>query len=211
LVMGLYQPTSGSVLVDGVDVRQIDPADLRRNVASVGQDALLFYGTLRDNIALAQPHVDDAEVLAAARAAGLGPFIDRHPQGLHLQVGERGELLSGGQRQAIALARALLHGGAIVCLDEPTSAMDHASEAFVAQRLREHLVRRTLLLSTHRRTMLPLADRLIVVDEGRIVADGPRDKILAALEAPGSKSPPITGARSTAVVTADVKPVKSGA
>ena len=182
LVMGLYQPTSGAVLIDGVDIRQIDPAEIRRNVASVGQDALLFYGSLRDNIALGMQHADDAEVLAAAHAAGLGAFIDKHPQGLHLQVGERGEQLSGGQRQAIALARALLHGGSMMCLDEPTSAMDHASEAFVTQHLKVHAKTRTLLVSTHRRTLLPLASRLIVIDEGRVVADGPRDKVLLALE-----------------------------
>lgn len=190
LVMGLYQPTSGAVLIDGVDIRQIDPAEIRRNVASVGQDALLFYGTLRENIALGMPHADDADVLTAAHAAGLGAFIDKHPQGLHLQVGERGELLSGGQRQAIALARALLHGGPMLCLDEPTSAMDHASEAFVTQCLTAHAKTRTMLVSTHRRTLLPLATRLIVIDEGRVVADGPRDKVLLALEsAPTVRKP----------------------
>ncbi len=184
LVMGLYQPTSGSVLIDGVDIRQMDPADVRRNIASVGQDALLFFGTLRDNIALGQPHADDNDVLAAAQAAALGHFIDKHPQGLHLQVGERGEQLSGGQRQAVALARALLHGGPMMCLDEPTSAMDHASESLVTQRLMAHAKSRTLLLATHRRTMLPMATRLIVIDEGRVVADGPRDAVLKAIETP---------------------------
>jgi ATP-binding cassette, subfamily C, bacterial LapB len=182
LVLGLYQPTSGSIAMDGVDIRQIDPAELRRNVASLGQDSLLFYGSLRDNVALGQAHADDADVFAAAQAAGLAAFVNRHPQGMHMPVGERGEQLSGGQRQAVALARAYLHGGPILCLDEPTSAMDHVSEAFVQQRLTVHARGRTVLLATHRRTMLPLATRLIVMDEGKVVADGPRDTVLAALE-----------------------------
>jgi ATP-binding cassette, subfamily C, bacterial LapB len=205
LLMGLYQPTSGSVRFDGVDSAQFDPASLRRDIASVGQDNLLFQGSLRDNVALAMPQADDADILAAAHAAGLGHFIDRHPKGLLLQVGERGEGLSGGQRQAVALARALLRGGAILCLDEPTSAMDHASESLVAGHLASHLragasvgvaaggsadaTARTMILSTHRRSLLALVTRVIVVDDGRIVADGPRDRVLATIEAPKAASP----------------------
>lgn len=189
LMLGLYQSQEGSVMVDGVDVRQLDPAELRRQVASVAQDALLFYGSLRENIALTLPHADDAEVLAAAQAAGLAPFINRHPLGMAMPVGERGELLSGGQRQGVAMARALLHGGSMLCLDEPTSALDQSTEAWVVQQLREHAKGRTVLIATHRRSLLPLATRVIVLDEGRVVADGPRDKILKLLDGgtPGAR------------------------
>lgn len=184
LAMGLYQPSSGAVLIDGVDIRQLDPAELRANMASMSQDALLFWGTLRENVALGQPHAEDADVLAAVHAVGLEGFVNAHPHGLNLQVGERGEALSGGQRQAVALARALLRGGAVLCLDEPTSAMDHASEALVLQNLQGHAKARTVMLATHRRTLLPLASRIIVIDQGRIVMDGPAAAVLASTGAP---------------------------
>jgi ATP-binding cassette, subfamily C, bacterial LapB len=197
LMLGLYQPTQGAVLVDGIDIRQIDPADLREGIASMSQDSVLFYGTLRENIGLAKPHADDTEVLAAARAAGLGAFIDRHPQGLNLSVGERGESLSGGQRQAVALARALLHGGRILCLDEPTSAMDHATEAAVIASLKAHALAlaggRTIIMATHRPSLLPMASRIVVMDQGRIVMQGPAAQVLAA-QAPSAVSGAASGA-----------------
>jgi ATP-binding cassette, subfamily C, bacterial LapB len=189
LMLGLYQPTQGAVLVDGIDIRQIDPADLREGIASMSQDSVLFYGTLRENIAYAKPHADDEAVLEAARASGLGSFIDRHPKGLNLPVGERGESLSGGQRQAVALARALLHGGRIVCLDEPTSAMDHASEAAVIASLRAHAKGRTLIIATHRPSMLAMATRIVVMDEGRVVTQGPAAQVLGAPAAQGLSAP----------------------
>lgn len=181
LVLGLYEPSAGAVLLDGTDLRQIDPADLRRHVGCVPQDVFLFQGTLRENIVMGAPHADDAAVLRAARIAGVDDFASRHPLGYDMVAGERGEALSGGQRQAVAVARALLLDPPILILDEPTSAMDNAAESRFKARLARELPGRTLLLVTHRASLLSLVDRLIVLDNGRIVADGPRDRVLKAL------------------------------
>jgi ATP-binding cassette subfamily C protein LapB len=183
LMLGLYHPSAGAVLLDGIDLRQLDPADVRRNMAYVSQDITLFYGTLRENITLGMPYADDQSVATAAEIACLTEFIHRHPRGYDLQVGERGELLSGGQRQSVGLARALLHNAPLLLLDEPTSAMDFSTEAQVTRRVADFAVGRTVVLVTHRTSMLALVDRVIVVDGGRIVADGPRDRILEALQA----------------------------
>ncbi len=181
LVLGLYEPDGGAVLVDGTDLRQIDPADLRRNIGCVPQDVCLFQGTLRENIAMGAPHVDDEAVLRAARSAGVEDFAARHPMGYDLAVGERGEALSGGQRQAIAIARALLLDPPILVLDEPTSFMDNAAESRFKARLAAELKGRTLLLVTHRVSLFSLVDRLLVLDAGRLVADGPREEVLRLL------------------------------
>ena len=183
LVLGLYEPDQGAVLVDGTDLRQIDPADLRRSIGCVLQDACLFHGTIRDNITLGAPFADDEAVLRAARIAGVEDFVARHPLGFDLNVGERGERLSGGQRQAVALARALLPDPPILVLDEPSSAMDNGAEGRLKQRLEQILPGKTLLLVTHRASLLSLVDRLIVLDGGRVVADGPRHDVLKALAA----------------------------
>jgi ATP-binding cassette subfamily C protein LapB len=185
LVMGLYQPmqdNGGAVLLDGIDLRQLDPADVRRNIAHVAQDVLLFHGSLRDNIAFGLPHADDSAIVAAAEVAGLTEFVHRHPKGFDLPVGERGELLSGGQRQAVGIARAVLHNAPILLLDEPTSAMDFSTEAHVTQCLSEFAQGKTVLLVTHRTSLLSFVKRVIVVDNGRIVADGPRERIMEALQ-----------------------------
>ncbi|HET9820655.1 MAG TPA: type I secretion system permease/ATPase [Burkholderiaceae bacterium] len=182
LVMGLYQPTSGAVLLDGIDVRQLDPADVRRNIGHVAQDVLLFQGSLRDNIAFGLPHADDAAIAAAADVAGLAEFVNRHPRGFGLPVGERGELLSGGQRQAVGIARAVLHNAPLLLLDEPTSAMDFSTEAQVTQRLAAFARGKTVLLVTHRTSLLAMVERVIVIDHGRVVADGPRERIMEALQ-----------------------------
>jgi len=181
LVLGLYEPDQGAVLLDGTDLRQIDPADLRRHIGCVLQDVVLFHGTVRDNITLGAPFADDQAVLRAARIAGVEDFVARHPLGFDLNVGERGERLSGGQRQAVAVARALLLDPPILVLDEPSSAMDHGAEGRLKQRLEQELPDRTLLLVTHRASLLSLVERLIVLDGGRVVADGPRPEILKAL------------------------------
>ncbi len=181
LVLGLYRPTAGAVLIDGIDQRQIDPAELRRQIGYVQQDVMLFYGTLRENIALAAPLADDAEVIRAARIAGLLELVNQHPQGFEMQVGERGESLSGGQRQSVAIARALLGDPPLLLLDEPTAAMDHASEEALKRSLADHGRGKTLLLVSHRSSLLDLVERLIVIDSGRIVADGPRQQVMAAL------------------------------
>ncbi len=181
LMLSIYEPSDGAVLLDGTDLRQIDPADSRRNIGCVPQDVYLFFGSVRDNIAIGVPHADDAAILRAARIAGVEDFVRQTPLGFDLQVGERGQALSGGQRQTIALARALIHDPPILILDEPTSSMDNRSEEQFKAKLQEILADKTLVLITHRASLLSLVDRLIVVDVGKVVADGPKDKVLRAL------------------------------
>jgi ATP-binding cassette subfamily C protein LapB len=181
LITSLYTPSSGMVLIDGVDIRQLDPADTRSSAGFVSQDIMLFYGTLRENIALGKPHIDDAAILTAANIAGLTDFINAHPEGLAMSVGERGELLSGGQRQAVGIARAVLNHAPILLMDEPTSAMDYSTETAVAANIAKFCAGRTLLIATHRSTLLTMCDRIIVMDAGRIVADGPRESVMSAL------------------------------
>jgi ATP-binding cassette subfamily C protein LapB len=181
LILGLHEPTEGSIRLDGTDIKQIDPADLRRSIGYVAQDVFLFYGSVRDNIAMGAPYVDDAAILRAAHISGVDSFISKHPHGFDLQVGERGENLSGGQRQAIAIARALVRDPSVLMMDEPTSAMDKGSEDWFISRLEETLEGRTLIIVTQRVSLLTLVDRLIVMDGGRIVADGPRDSVIETL------------------------------
>jgi ATP-binding cassette subfamily C protein LapB len=182
LVIGLYEPDEGAVLVDGTDVRQIDPADLRRNIGSVPQDVYLFFGSVKDNIAIGAPFIDDETVRRAARITGVEEFVNRHPMGYDMPVGERGQLVSGGQRQSIAIARALLREPPILLFDEPTSAMDNTSEGRFKARLANIIEDKTVLLVTHRGSMLSLVERLIVIDGGKIVADGPKQDVLDALK-----------------------------
>jgi ATP-binding cassette, subfamily C, bacterial LapB len=182
LMMGLFTPTTGAVLVDGVDLRQLDPADLRRNVGYVSQDSMLFYGTLRENIAIGAPYADDRALIEAAEMGGLTEFVNRHAEGFDMLIGERGESLSGGQRQGVAIARAMLLDPPILLLDEPTSSMDFSSEAQFKDRLRRFAEQKTLVVVTHRTSLIDLANRIIVVDAGRIVADGPRDQVVDALQ-----------------------------
>ncbi len=182
LILGLFRPTGGSIRVDGIDTNQIDPAELRRNIGYVPQDVVLFYGSLRDNIAMGSPHVHDASVAAAADQAGLTGFVNSHPQGFDMIIGERGDTLSGGQRKAVAIARALLNSPPSLLLDEPTSNMDHSTERQIYQTLEAVLPGRTLVLVTHHNALLSLVDRLIVIDQGRIVADGPKAQVMQALQ-----------------------------
>jgi len=181
LALALYQPTEGAVLLDGVDVRQIDPADVRRAIGHVPQDPLLFYGSLKHNLAMGAPYADDASILAAANLAGVTDFANLHPDGFDMVIGERGESLSGGQRQSVAVARALINDPPILLLDEPSSNMDHQSEAQLRKRLGEASATKTILLVTHRTALLDLVDRLIVIDNGHIVADGPKEQVVEAL------------------------------
>lgn len=181
IIMGLYDPDGGAVLIDDTDQRQIDPADLRRNIAYIPQEVVLFSGTLRDNICASMPHATDEEVLAASKAAGVDEFVSRLPQGYDTPVGERGEGLSGGQRQAIALARALVTNPRVLVCDEPTNAMDVQAEDLFVRHIAEQAKNRTLILITHRQHLLKLVDRLLLIDNGKIVADGSRDKVVEAL------------------------------
>ncbi|MDR2925435.1 MAG: type I secretion system permease/ATPase [Azoarcus sp.] len=181
LILGLYRPTSGAVMIDGVDVRQFDPAELRRNIGYVPQDPMLFYGSLRENIALARPHAEDTEVLRAAALAGLTEFVNAHPQGFDMMVSERGDSLSGGQRQSVSIARAVIHDPPILLLDEPTASMDHTTEEEIKRNLKEFSQGKTMLVITHRTPLLALVDRIIVIDGGRAVADGPKEQVVEAL------------------------------
>ena len=182
LIMGLYQPLEGAVLIDGIDLRQLDPADVRRNCGYVSQDVTLFYGSLRENIAFGLPYADDSAIVAAAEVAGMTELVNRHPRGYDMPVGERGESLSGGQRQGVGLARAVLHNAPMLLLDEPTSAMDFSTESQITTRIGAFAHDKTVVLVTHRTSMLAMVTRVIVIDGGRIVADGPRDRIMAALQ-----------------------------
>ncbi|HPF78627.1 MAG TPA: ATP-binding cassette domain-containing protein, partial [Alphaproteobacteria bacterium] len=183
LAMGLYDPSEGTILVDDTDYRQIDPADLRRNVAYIAQDVVLFNGTVRDNITISVPHASEEAILEAAKAAGVHDFISNHPMGYDAPVGERGEGLSGGQRQCVALARAMLLKPNIYICDEPTNAMDIQAEAAFTRHIQEQVKDKTLLLITHRQHLLSLVDRIILIDQGRAIMDGPRDKVLQAIAA----------------------------
>lgn len=182
LILGLHQPTDGAILIDGIDLRQIDPAELRRAAGFVSQDVSLFYGTLKENIALGAPFADDQDVIAAAEIAGVTEFANRHPRGFDMPIGERGESLSGGQRQAVGIARAVLNDSPILLLDEPSSAMDHQSEDLLKARLRRFTIGKTVVLVTHRTSLLELVDRLIVIDNGQIMADGPKAQVVEALQ-----------------------------
>lgn len=182
LMLGLYTPTSGTVKIDGVDLRQLDPADVRRSIGYVSQDSMLIYGTLRENITIGAPYADDEAVVAAAELGGLTQFVNRHPQGFDMVIGERGDSLSGGQRQGVAIARAVMLDPSMLLLDEPTSSMDFTSEAEFKNRLKTFAAHKTVIIVTHRTSLLELADRIIVIDDGKIVADGPRQTVLEDLQ-----------------------------
>nr|WP_218626537.1 type I secretion system permease/ATPase [Pseudomonas sp. dw_358] len=182
LLVGLYQADSGQLLVDGVDIQQIDVSELRHNIGYVPQDIQLLAGSLRDNLVSGARYVEDELVLQAAELAGVHEFARLHPQGYELQVGERGQNLSGGQRQNVALARALLLNPPVLLLDEPTSAMDNTGEERLKQRLQAVVENKTIILVTHRASLLSLVDRLLVIDRGQILADGPKAAVMEALK-----------------------------
>jgi ATP-binding cassette subfamily C protein LapB len=193
LMAGLYQPTEGMVEVDGIDLRQIDPADYRTRVGFVSQEPRLFKGTLRENVLMGRPHIDAAQLAEVARVTGLDRVVAAHPQGWELSVGEMGSLLSGGQRQLVALARCLVTRPQILLMDEPTSSMDAQSETLFLRQLKAAAGTRTLVMVTHRPAVLDLADRIIVVDSGKLVMDGPKAAVLAALSGvtPGAAAAPL--------------------
>jgi ATP-binding cassette subfamily C protein LapB len=178
LIMGLYQPTEGHVRIDETDIAQLHHVDVRRNIGCVPQDCALFYGSIRDNITLGRPLVDDRDVMDAANRAGVTVFTQQDPAGLERQVGEGGLLLSGGQRQAVAIARAFLARPPILIMDEPTSSMDNRSELHIKTQLKQLKESETLLLITHKTSMLDVVDRVIVMEKGTIIADGPKAQVL---------------------------------
>ncbi len=181
LIMNLYEPKSGSILIDKSDIRQIDPVDLRRAIGCVPQEPFLFMGTIKDNITIGEQNASDAEILKASKIAGVHDFLGKHDSGYDLIVGERGEGLSGGERQSVTLARALITEPNIMILDEPTNSMDGQTEEVFKRRMKDIVKDKTLLLVTHRPSVLSLEDRLIVMDDGKIIADGPKEDVLQAL------------------------------
>ncbi|WP_249133652.1 type I secretion system permease/ATPase [Bradyrhizobium sp. AUGA SZCCT0182] len=204
LLLGFYEAQEGRILVDGVDSRQYDPSDLRAGIGFAMQDTDLFFGKLRDNIALGRPEASDEEVLAAARLSGVENFIAGHPMGYDMPISEGGRSLSGGQKQAIGLARVLIRKPRVLFLDEPTAHFDIRSEAEFLERLKAMRGEQmTIIISTHRLSLLGMVDRLLLFDNGRLVADGPRDKVLAILKgqptAPAGDGNPQPTQRATLV------------
>ena len=187
IVLGLYPPESGLVLVDGTEVRQLNADRLRRHIGSVLQDTVLLSGTVRDNIVLDRAHVDDEELLRVARLSGTHDFMGRLANGYELRLADRGDSLSGGQRQSIAVARALAGKPSILLLDEPTSAMDTQTEMALIDRLQSELADRTAIIITHRLPLLKLVSRIIVMEQGKVIADGPRDAVLKQITQPQVK------------------------
>ena len=181
LILGLYQPNEGQVLLDGIDINQLDLHQVRNNVGYVPQDITLFRGSLRYNIELAAPAKSAEHFLNICNISGLNHLISQHPAGFEMQVGEKGQNLSGGQKQIVAIARALFNDPPILLLDEPTAALDHSSEDAFRRQLGGYAKGKTLLLITHRSPLLTLANRIIVIDNGKIIADGPKDTVMEAL------------------------------
>jgi ATP-binding cassette subfamily C protein LapB len=182
VILGLFEPTSGMVTMDGTDIRQIDPAGFRHFIGYVPQDITLFRGTVRNNVTMGTHDVDDRAILRAAEVAGVDEFIKKHPLGFDMEVLEFGRGLSGGQRQCIVLARALLLDPPVLVLDEPTSNMDNRTEVRLKNSLSKVVQEKTVILITHRASLLEMVDRLIVIDNGTIVADGPKTAVIEALK-----------------------------
>ena len=193
LLLGLYRPGNGSLTVDGIDINQIDPADLRHGIAYLSQEIELMRGTIRDNIVMKDPQADDDTVLEAARVAGVDLFVNALPRGFDSPLGEHGQGLSGGQRQCLALARTALLGEPIIILDEPTNSMDNTTESVIRERLFEYTRDKTLVLITHKAPMLELVERLVVMEEGRVILDGRKEEVVAKLQSSSELSRGATG------------------
>lgn len=190
LLIGLYPPTSGLILIDGTDIRQLSPKSLRRRVGALFQDNVLLTGTIRENILLGRDDVEDAELLRASQVSGAHEFISRIPNGYDLRLADRGEGLSGGQKQSIAMARALVGKPPIIVLDEPTSSVDSDTEARLMDNLKREFDGRTLVVITHRPSLLQLVDRVIVLARGKVAMDGPPDEITRRFTRPPAKPAP---------------------
>ncbi|MEA1893503.1 MAG: type I secretion system permease/ATPase [Campylobacterota bacterium] len=186
LILGLYEADSGQVLIDGIDIKQIDPADLRKNVGYVSQDIMLFSGTVKDNITFRATHASDAAMMRAANISGASEFIKKHPKGYEMPIGERGYGLSGGQRQSIGIARAFLLDAPIMLMDEPSNAMDQITEAKLLDNLSKNLKGTTSLLVTQKMNLLKIVDRIIVINDGRVFIDAPKEEALLRLKDGGN-------------------------
>ena len=182
LLVRLIEPSSGAIRLDGRDLRQVSPRDLRRRFSFVSQDSTLFDDTLTANLMLGHEKMDPKVIEEAVSISGVAGFAGRSPEGYGMRVGPRGERLSGGERQAVGLARALIGDPAMLILDEPTAAMDNTTERNVINGLSKWLGSRTLIVATHRAAMLDLVDRVILMHEGKIIADGPKDQVLKKLQ-----------------------------
>lgn len=180
LLLNLYEPSKGSVLVDNTDIRQIDPVDLRRSIGYVPQEPFLFMGSIKDNITIGEQYATDEQILKASKISGVHDFLGKHESGYDLIVGERGEGLSGGERQSVTLARAILSDPNILVLDEPTNMMDELSENTFKKNLATIVKDKTVIIVTHKPSLVSIVDRLIVVEDGKVVADGPKEKIIAS-------------------------------
>jgi len=182
LILGLYEPNSGQILIDGIDIKQIDPSDLRKNIGYVSQDIMLFRGTVKDNILFCASHESDASMIRAANISTTAEFIRKHPKGYEMPVGERGQGLSGGQRQSIGIARAFLLESKIMLMDEPSNAMDQMTEAKLLDNMQTALKGKTSLIITQKMNLLKIVDRVIVMNEGIIFIDAPKDEALKKLQ-----------------------------
>ncbi len=182
LILRLYEPDSGSILIDGIDINQVDPADLRRNISYVPQDVNLFKGTIKENIISSDRHPHDEDVIHAAEVSGTDAFVHTHPKGYEMPIGERGAGLSGGQRQSVGIARALMQNSSIVLMDEPTNAMDQTTETELINRLKAELDEKTLILVTQKFSVLEITERIMVMHHGKLIMDGPKQKVIAKLQ-----------------------------
>ncbi|WP_321778718.1 type I secretion system permease/ATPase [Sulfurimonas sp.] len=185
LILGLYEADSGQILIDGIDIQQIDPADLRKNMGYVSQDIMLFRGTVKENIIYRATHVNDSAMIRAANVSGASEFIKKHPKGYEMPIGERGQGLSGGQRQSIGIARAFLLSAPIMLMDEPSNAMDQITEANLLKNLQKSLKGTTSLLVTQKMTLLKIVERVIVINDGKVFIDAPKQEALKQLQGGG--------------------------
>ena len=181
LLLSLYVPDEGAILIDNIDIKQLDPTELRKNIAYVSQDVLLFNGTVKENIVYRVPHIEDEKIIEAAQVSGVMDFINKHPKGFDMPVGERGAFLSGGQRQSIAIARAILQNYPIVLFDEPTSAMDSSTEAQFMKNIKEYLKGKTTVLVTHKTSLLSLVDHIVVMEDGKAALTGTKEVVFEKL------------------------------
>lgn len=179
---GINSASSGAVLLDDADIRNLHPEDVRNNLSVVLQYPILFSGTVRENLLMGAPDASDEELVAAAELAGAGQFIGMLPNGFDFVLSERGQELSAGMRQSLAIARAMIGDPKIVLMDEPTSSMDATTENQLVQNLNEALGGKTAIYVTHRGPLVSIADRILIVDSGRVVMDGPRDEVLEKLK-----------------------------
>jgi ATP-binding cassette subfamily C protein LapB len=185
LILGFYYQDEGSLLLDGIDVKQIDPVELRSNISYMAQEIVLFAGTVRSNMVYKKKNATDEEIVEAARLSGALNFINKHPLGFEMPVFENGTNLSGGQAQSVALARTIIDDSPILILDEPTKSFDTATEKQVLQNIKKYAEDKTLILITHKPSDLMLVDRIIIMDDGKIVIDGKKEDVLKQLSSKG--------------------------